>query len=331
MKIVVILVSGLLLSYATFAKVVKFQVDMSEQTVSALGVHIGGDFQTLAGYGGDWESSTTQMTQQGNTGIYSVYVNIPAFRVYLFKYINGDQWYECEFVPVESRVDNPNDDSRWIYIDSLTNDTFVVPAVLFSGNAPMGKKLLRFSVDMMDATSISNNGIHVAGDFQTTLSPISHRMANLKNSIYDLIVYVDSTATYSYIYFNGNTLASIETVPTSCATNNYRMLTILNDTVLPTICFSSCNACISGIKNESYEIPVSIFPNPAQKSCTITIGELGEIYQIALLDINGKSLKNFQNINSQEIVIEKENLQAGVYFLKITDSKSSITRKLIFE
>ena len=56
---------------------------MAHQVVNTTGVHIVGDFQTLAGFaGGDWISSSTPMTQEGTSTIYSIVVDIPAFQKY---------------------------------------------------------------------------------------------------------------------------------------------------------------------------------------------------------------------------------------------------------
>ncbi len=52
----------ILLTTSVFAKKIKFSVDMSNETVSPNGVHIMGDFQTVAGFsGGDFNSGTTTM------------------------------------------------------------------------------------------------------------------------------------------------------------------------------------------------------------------------------------------------------------------------------
>src|SRR6185436_15682419 len=157
MKKILFIFLFLLVAGISVAKKVKFAVDMTGQVLNVTGVHIGGDFQTLAGFaGGDWMPGTTPMTQEtGDTNIYSIVVDIPAFTKYEYKVINGDQWYEAEFVPLESRVGYNFNDNRWLWVDSLSNDTTFVGALLFSGNAPAGLKLLRVVVDMQNEPSVS--------------------------------------------------------------------------------------------------------------------------------------------------------------------------------
>lgn len=63
---------------------VTFQVDMSGETVSELGVHVAGSFQ-------GWSPGTTQLTDPDGDGIYSVTVNVTPGD-YQYKYINGNNW-----------------------------------------------------------------------------------------------------------------------------------------------------------------------------------------------------------------------------------------------
>ena len=79
MKRIFLVVFILLLSTNIYAKKVKFAVDMTGQTINATGVHVSGDFQTLAGFsGGDWQPNTTSLTKESGTDIYSIVVDIPA-------------------------------------------------------------------------------------------------------------------------------------------------------------------------------------------------------------------------------------------------------------
>ena len=127
----IVILSLLFCANMGFAKRVKFAVDMTGQTISPNGVHISGDFQTEAGFPTDWDSESTVMNKETGSDIYSVTVNIPAFRKYEYKYVNGDKFYEVEFVPEKSRVGYDFSDSRWIYIDSLSDDVTLLPKLLF--------------------------------------------------------------------------------------------------------------------------------------------------------------------------------------------------------
>jgi len=312
------------------AKYVKFAVDMTGQTISTFGVHVSGDFQTAAGYsGGNFQPNTTLLQKEGTTNIYSVIVKIPAFAKYEYFFVNGDQFYEAEFVPVESR---PGDDitaNRWIYVDSLANDTSFVGAVLFSGNAPKDLKLLRLKVNLKRET-ISSKGIHVAGDFQNWNTQNNILYSFVQNR-YETIVYTDSTTTYQYKFYNGNTLLTSETVPTGCSNNNNRFIKVIKDTVLNEVCFSSCTICsttgISSLneKGKSFEI----IPNPCIENALIILNET-QVERISLFDMNGRWLKDMK-ITPKQVEIERGELAKGIYFIRVVKIDGAIhSSKIIF-
>jgi len=63
---------------------VTFRVDMSDETVSANGVHVAGSFQ-------GWDPAGTLMSDDDEDGIYEVTVDIfPG--PYMYKYVNGNAW-----------------------------------------------------------------------------------------------------------------------------------------------------------------------------------------------------------------------------------------------
>jgi len=52
----------LLSSFFSIAQLhqITFKVDMTNEVISAQGVHIAGDFQSIAGLGGNWSPSSTE-------------------------------------------------------------------------------------------------------------------------------------------------------------------------------------------------------------------------------------------------------------------------------
>ncbi len=302
-----------------YAKKVKFAVNMKGQDVSVNGVHVSGDFQTLAGYsGGNWQSNTTKLSQSvADTNIYSIVVDIPAHAKYEYKFVNGDQFYEVEFVPIESRVGYNFNDNRWLYVDSIVNDTTFVGVILFSGNAPEGLTLVRCLVDMQSVASISTSGVHLAGNFQNW-NPAGTRLYSFGDSVYEIISYVD-TGYYQFKYYNGNSVANAENVPTSCAVNASRGIQVTKDTVLNVVCFSKCSGC----NNTGFETLISminyqIFPNPSSGLFTINFNDIIVYHHVTLADITGKEIGNYDIYNNPSFTIEKTALSSGVYFVNIT-------------
>ena len=301
------------------AKKVKFGVDMSGQVLSPNGIHVTGDFQTLAGFaGGDWNSSSTLLSNETGTDIYSIVVDIPAFQKYEYKFVNGDQFYEVEFIPVESRVGYNFNDNRWIYVDSLADDTTYVGALLFGGNAPAGLSLLRFKVDMENIFTVNPVGVHLAGNFQG-FDPSKIILYSFVPDTFEVIQYL-STGYYEYKYFNGNTPAHEENVPGPCSNNSNRYITLNIDTVLPTVCFSDCGLCVpNSIQNpEKKRNQLCVFPNPANDNFNIDLNGINEVKQVALYNFAGQQVQLFQTGAKGIFSMERNNLPSGNYFIVVS-------------
>jgi hypothetical protein len=318
----------ILLAVSMSAKKVKFSVDMTGKTISAAGVRIAGDFQSEAGLGADFAQLTPMVPESGS--IYSIVVNIPAFRKYEYKFANGNFFYEVEFVPVESRVGYDNVDNRWLYVDSLKNDTSFVGAILYGGNAPAGMKLVRPLVDLTAQGTISTNGVHLAGSFQSW-STTKNRMYSFETNIYETIFYV-SAGTYEYKFYNGNTAADPETVPATCATNGNRTVSVSDHVVLNTVCYASCAACIGTfLKEARASSGIVLYPNPSTDQVTVSFKDEGQARSITLTDLSGKIVRSYAHISGDSFSLEKNDLNSGIYFLQVLSGNAEASNhKLIF-
>lgn len=328
-KLISTLLLLVIITISATAKKVKFAVDMTGQLVNTTGIHCSGDFQTIAGFpGGDWASNTTTLTQEGSTEIYSIVVDIPAFAKYEYKFLNGDQFYEAEFVPIESRVGYNFNDNRWIYVDSLANDTTFVGAILFAGNAPAGNFLVRFLVDTQTLPSFDPAGMHVAGNFQNW-DPTTTYLYSFATNVHEIISYVP-TGTYEFKFYNGNTIGTAESVPAICAVNTNREITVDKDTVLTAFCFASCTACLVGIEENEILAGVELFPNPAEDFTMITFSDNNLSYTISVFDITGRKVSTYFTENKNSVRIETENLNKGIYFVNaVASNNKSYSGKLI--
>lgn len=329
MKAHTLLVAGLLLNVTLHAKQVKFSVDMTGQTISPNGVHVVGDFQAAAGLGPDWDPSTAPLTKEGNTNIYSLVVSVPAFKKYEYRFVNGDQTYESEFVPDLSRVGYNLVDNRWIFVDSTSTAVMDIGAITFGGNAPTGKLLVRYKVNM-GLEVISGNGTHLGTSYQSNPFDASGNLLySFEPNVYEIINYV-SAGTYSYNFFNGNTTAASEIVVGTCAPNGKRSFTIYNDTTFETICFSSCAACVGvGLKEVASNNDLKIYPNPATNEVTVsTVDE--PVYAIYLSDYTGKIFIELDGAGTKDRVIDIRSLNPGIYFLSIRNKQGvTHTSKLL--
>lgn len=314
------------------AKKVKFAVDMTGQIISAFGIHVVGDFQVAAGYALDWDPSLTAMTQEGSTNIYSVIVDIPAFAKYEYRFINGNQTYESEFIPEESRVGYNLNDNRWLYVDSLKNDTTFVGAILFGGNAPAGLSLVRFKVDMNNALPVSSNGVHV-GNNMNGFNSTDVRLYSFGDNVYEIINYFVPNS-YSYKFFNGNTAITSETITGSCSVFGNRDLTFSKDTVLPTVCFSSCSACVTANLNEMIngETNFELFPNPTKNNLMVRSGSNEIIESIKVLSVSGQEVLAVVHVMNTSYQLNNMNFPTGMYFVTVLNLNGQAKNlKLIIE
>jgi glycosidase len=228
-----------------------FQVDMSQEMVSPLGVHLAGNFQEVAGLGDDWTPGSTQIFDADGDDVYSITVSVPPGS-YAFKFINGNAWGMDENPPAECSEGNTNN-----RVVSVGNTDLILPVVPFNG-CP-GSTL--FSVNL-SGIEVSEAGIHVIGDFQETAGYGSNWEADVI-SLSDLngdgtyeIRLIIPPGNYRYLFVNGNTLLEAEEVPLACSitgTNGLqqRELTVSSgQSAPPTYCFGSCDVCDPGLVND---------------------------------------------------------------------------------
>ncbi len=320
-------------SFTLSAKKVMFRVNMESWPKDSTGIQVTGNFQDEAGFATDWDPGTTAMTQGvADTNIYWCVVDIPAFALYEFKYVNGIHGYQQEFVPLESRVNYNFIDNRWFYLDSLSNDTFVLPDVRFGGNAPAGKNLIRFYVDMTNETSVDPTGVHLRSDMNAFVGTASY-MFTFDGVVHEYIDYVDSgmTTTHEYWFVNGIGVGGIEDLPSWCANSNgYRAIVAPRDSMLPIVCFSFCDVCSTVGVGESNSLNFTVVPNPANETVNLTFGYVDQ-RTISIVDYTGREVMNVKSATAS-LQLNIETLASGVYYIRsMTNSGSVRVEKFVVE
>ena len=83
-------------------------------------------------------------------------------------------------------------------------------------------------------------------------------------------------------------------------------------------------------ENENYNLPVSLFPNPANEKITLQIASSGVERKGMIFDITGRQYKTFELKQMQaEKVIPIDDLLPGIYLLVIVDNGSLISRRFV--
>ena len=86
-----------------------------------------------------------------------------------------------------------------------------------------------------------------------------------------------------------------------------------------------------GIDNESiFSNQIMVFPNPVNNQLNFTFNDtiLADIISIQILDINGRVIKNIKTIHPQ-LSVDLNNLNAGIYLVKVKTTKANYTSKII--
>ena len=133
MKQFLTLISLIFLASAAFGQFsVTFRVAMTADTITPNttdGIHIAGNFQDEAGFPGEWEPSTAQMTDDNADGIYELAVTLPAGE-YEYKFVNGNAWGSDEVnVSEECGIDGGS--GSFNRVVTISSDT-VLPAYFFN-------------------------------------------------------------------------------------------------------------------------------------------------------------------------------------------------------
>ena len=112
---------------------VTLQVDMSNEIVSADGVHVAGNFQ-------DWLPATTSLTDDNDDGIWEAIVPLDTAGlegVLIFKFINGNEWTN----PNENITDEACSDGFGNRLLAISDQNMVLFGDVETGGAPCYNKL----------------------------------------------------------------------------------------------------------------------------------------------------------------------------------------------
>ncbi|MFN0030601.1 MAG: T9SS type A sorting domain-containing protein, partial [Flavobacteriales bacterium] len=214
---------------------VTFMVDMSNETVSADGVHIAGNFQ-------GWIPATSQMTDDDSDNIYEFTAEVDTNSTVLFKFINGNDWPMQETVPAEcGEGDGFGGFNRILEVGEADADYGPVCFASCAECAAAVPVLITFRVDMSNE-AVSADGVFIAGDFNGW-DATATQMSEYATNLYEAVVVLNSGETVQYKFVNGLTY---ETVPAECGVGDFlnRSYTAssINETLTP-VCFAQCSSC----------------------------------------------------------------------------------------
>lgn len=226
---------------------VTLNVDMSDQTVGANGVHVAGNFGEITSGQPTWDPAAIELTDVDMDGIYSVTLQLLPGG-YQFKFVNGNAWGSDEGGGIPQACRAPGTDNRELIVATTPIErTFV-----WLGCGPDGENIVRFRVDMSTQSAVNPVGVHVAGDFQDADGGAEWQAGDNPlhdldaNGVWEAYYSIGTASTATFKYINGNDWANPnESISGACGNsegNRVENITEVN-TALPIYCFSQCGPC----------------------------------------------------------------------------------------
>ncbi|MDP2385938.1 MAG: T9SS type A sorting domain-containing protein [Bacteroidota bacterium] len=84
-----------------------------------------------------------------------------------------------------------------------------------------------------------------------------------------------------------------------------------------------------GLKEQTNQIKMAVYPNPANNVLNIDAGSSNTITGIKVMDILGKEISSQSKVNSSSLQLTISSLQSGVYLLHVTTEKGTYFGKFI--
>ncbi len=89
-----------------------------------------------------------------------------------------------------------------------------------------------------------------------------------------------------------------------------------------------CPTSHEGIEERTIKETISIYPNPFSLQTTISFAEEQKNTTIKITNLLGQEIKII-NFTGRQLVIDKGEMEAGIYFVRTTDEKKTVTNKKI--
>lgn len=212
---------------------VTFRVDMSQQTIEGDGAGISGGFNGFA---------FQSMNNEGD-GIYSYTAELEQGATIEYKFRNGEAF---EAVPDACGFGDFNNRQVIVGTEDMVLDIVCYGACM-PCQAPGAEVNVTFTVDASEI-DIDAAGMHIAGSFNG-FEP--EPMTDAGEGLFTFTTAIESGTTATWKYLNGATFDGQEIVPEACGADdgfggfNRSLEVPEEDTMLDTVCFESCEACVT--------------------------------------------------------------------------------------
>jgi len=89
---------------------------------------------------------------------------------------------------------------------------------------------------------------------------------------------------------------------------------------------------VVGIENPLTTIEASITPNPATDVAILTFpNPSNEFFTLKITDVTGRIIRTHEEIRGTTFIIQREELESGVYFYHLESDRKTATGKLVLQ
>ena len=259
---------------------VTFQVDMSNETVSADGVHLAGSFNS-------WSTTATEMLDPDSDGIYTVTVSLMSNTEYEYKYYNGNAPGTEETVPAACQ--KPGTTNRY---EQVSSPDYSIPVVCFGACTACGGAYydITFRVNMQNET-VSTDGVYLNGTFT---SWATNAIAMTQDGDYwYTTVSLQEGSNEEYKFVNGDP----NNGGTSESISNRTLTVPSQDSVLTRVCFNSLSPCPVANFVMINEVDADQAGSDTQEFVELYDGGAGNtsLNGLVLVRFNGSDDKSYDN------------------------------------
>jgi len=85
------------------------------------------------------------------------------------------------------------------------------------------------------------------------------------------------------------------------------------------------------VSDLAFQNLIKLYPNPAKDFVTVQFDAI-KVNSITVMDVQGRIIETYKNLDKENLLlIEQNNLGAGIYFLNIETDKGLVVKKLVFK
>jgi hypothetical protein len=293
---------------------VTFSVDLSEYTGTYTAVNINGIFN-------NWCGACALMTDDNLDGIYELTVDMAAGQIeYKFTL---DAWTEQEyFTPgTPCTITTGNFTNRVYQVSGdATLDTVCWESCSDCSAGPTSADVT-FKIDMSTYTG-AITVVNLNGTFNGWCGGCAAMVDDNADGIYEITVnLLTGPAEYKFTVDGWDFDETLtEGDPCTETTDGFtnRVINVTEETVLPAVCWESCEACVTGLWEQEAQATFSIFPNPTSGNFQIrTQIHPADLITMRVFNYTGSLVYSYDFNYGFPSSFDMNGLDMGLYLVEI--------------